>query len=629
MKLLTIDILDTTLIRKCGEPYIIFHLLAHKLFPNDRRLRDTFCQWRLKPKPKESKLTDIYSNECIPAELKSKYTAEHLMKEEIEMEYRNMTSYPMIREFIRKMRDEGWTVKFVSDMYLGNDFFYAKLQDEGILQADDEVIVSCEWGARKDDGTLYERLREKYTPKEWRHYGDNIHSDVRMARNKGVKAKLISCPYLDVEIAMADKSNTLPEAWQSAYLAGICRFARLKMQDSPFARMAADYVVPILLPFVAHLAADIRSQGIDTIHFLSRDGYIMHEMMRNMPQESIHLKYSRISRKAITGAFMHVCSANEFCKIYENPEIRRMRICDIMLKYTGLDTDEIERITGIKTDGYAVSDNKIWQSYVKDIFASQRLIEIIRRMTEDEYRTTVTYLIAQGIFRKNTAIADIGWLGHTRMMLNAIARSCGKEMPIFYYFCVTDNVLGSEYGSYLTYHTENRYPIISHIPALESYFCASPHLTTSHYEFYPDGNVYPVECGGKHNDNTQILTANTEIANMMIQCLSDSGAIHIISSSVLDRWGHTSLQAFSEYKYPIDYNVFTQAEGISGETLARKLTWRDFPFAGRTSDFKFADYAVSIGYTPAKLLWRTRLFAIKFIGRFISMYYLISRQLKH
>ena len=58
MKLASFDIFDTTLIRRCGKPEAVFHILAERLFPNDKDLREVFVVWR--KRTKGNTLKDIY-----------------------------------------------------------------------------------------------------------------------------------------------------------------------------------------------------------------------------------------------------------------------------------------------------------------------------------------------------------------------------------------------------------------------------------------------------------------------------------------------------------------------------------------------------------------------------------------
>lgn len=46
MKLVSFDIFDTVLIRKCGLPENIFYLLANRLYLDNRALREAFLLWR-------------------------------------------------------------------------------------------------------------------------------------------------------------------------------------------------------------------------------------------------------------------------------------------------------------------------------------------------------------------------------------------------------------------------------------------------------------------------------------------------------------------------------------------------------------------------------------------------------
>ena len=47
MKLISFDIFDTVLIRKCGLPENIFPIVAEKLFPNDLAFQQEFVQSRI------------------------------------------------------------------------------------------------------------------------------------------------------------------------------------------------------------------------------------------------------------------------------------------------------------------------------------------------------------------------------------------------------------------------------------------------------------------------------------------------------------------------------------------------------------------------------------------------------
>ena len=46
MRLASFDIFDTTLIRWCGKPEVVFEQLAERLYPNDKAMSEAFLLWR-------------------------------------------------------------------------------------------------------------------------------------------------------------------------------------------------------------------------------------------------------------------------------------------------------------------------------------------------------------------------------------------------------------------------------------------------------------------------------------------------------------------------------------------------------------------------------------------------------
>lgn len=569
--------------------------------------------WRRSVKTQKAIIEDIYTSEKLPSVLTATLPAKKMMEAEVEMERINLLANPQIASLIEQKRKEGWIVKFVSDMYLDSDFFKSTLKETGIYKEGDEVIVSCEWGARKDDGSLYRKIREKFHPTEWIHYGDNINSDVRMARKNGVNAKHVSVPFLDEEKSIIHDDCSMNYGWQYDYLSGLSRAARIELGETPFGRLAADYVVPILLPYVVNVVRDAESKSIKSLHFLSRDGYIMYEMAKFLMTPSLSINYTFISRRALTEAFLHVCTFEEFSQLYENPELRELSVDELLSKYFELDRNAIEQRFGIRLMTN-ISDKKDWDLFTAAIFESDTFMKYLRDKTEYQYQITLDYLSKQGIFSPDTAVADIGWLGHTRMMMNAIARSCSKAMPLFYYFCVTDNVLDIKYGSFNVYHTRNKYRILSHTALFESYLCASPYSTTLRYNIDTQGNPYAVLAEKSKIDNTQIWKTNLSAARFIMKSLIESQAFEYISPLIFDRWGVLCIQNLLYYRFPIEYDVFSHAEGLINNTLAKRLSVRDFPFFSRKADFKFADLAITFGYRQAKIIWSMRDLAVKAIG---------------
>ncbi|MBR5824613.1 MAG: hypothetical protein IKY67_10790 [Paludibacteraceae bacterium] len=157
------------------------------------------------------------------------------------VESENLMVNPAVKAVIDRYRNEGWQIAFISDMYLDSQFLREVLRREGCCCDGDLIYVSCECGVRKDLGTMYDFVRQELNPTEWKHWGDNRRSDVKIAKEKGVDATWVDTTYTDAECGDV--------------LGGYQRAARIALGDNPFVRMAADFVAPAYVPYVLWLIA--------------------------------------------------------------------------------------------------------------------------------------------------------------------------------------------------------------------------------------------------------------------------------------------------------------------------------------------------------------------------------------
>lgn len=93
-------------------------------------------------------------------------------------------------DIFRNLVKSGETAIITSDMYLKKDFF-EKVLSKNNLTGYARLYVSCEEGLRKDDGTLFEKVKNDYAGKSIIHIGDNRKSDFEMPISKGLAAKWI------------------------------------------------------------------------------------------------------------------------------------------------------------------------------------------------------------------------------------------------------------------------------------------------------------------------------------------------------------------------------------------------------------------------------------------------------
>ena len=114
MKLASFDIFDTTLLRRCGKPEAVFHILAERLFPNDKDLREAFVVWR--KSTKGNTLKDVYDKIDSAFLTFARKNKEEMMKAEEETEEDVLIANPSVCKLIDQRRKEGYNIAFISDM---------------------------------------------------------------------------------------------------------------------------------------------------------------------------------------------------------------------------------------------------------------------------------------------------------------------------------------------------------------------------------------------------------------------------------------------------------------------------------------------------------------------------------
>lgn len=497
-KLASYDIFDTTLIRKCGAAQNIFYILSRKLFPQDTALATDFYVWRTNAESgmnshKEHTLEEIYNS--LPNSIISHYSKKEIIEVEKEVEADNLIVNIPIKNEIQEKRKAGFLICFISDMYLDSSFLKSILIHKGCATADDYVFVSCEHGANKrDGGLLYDVVKKHYKGiTKWFHFGDNIHSDVKNAKRKGIKAHHINTSYSKAEKIILDKYKDYPFQIELSILIGLQRAIRINEGDSANVNNACDLIAPIYIPYVYYVIDKAKQLHIETLYFLSRDAYILFELAKTLLREDKpFLRYIYLSRKSILPA----------CEQY-------------------LSEDNIQ----------LTNDQKGWDS-----------------STEDR-SIIIQYLRQEKVLSNSSTIGmvDVGWRGTTRYMLNKlkIEENDGGKIFFFYYGYEND-VIDSEKGAYIPYikYPINDIHIKYWIELVENYFSAAPHTSTIGY--IRKGNMIEPSLESNNNEEmSHVANINIEVCKRIAEYISDSSFLKFDKAFCV--WGTSFLKLFDNH----------------------------------------------------------------------------------
>ena len=305
-KVASFDIFDTCLIRKCGRPVDFFDIFSFHAFKEevDDNTRMAFLLSRIAADEDLDKIDktieDIYENLSFTHE--KLYPKESLIQKEQAFEREMLIPSIVTQKKISELREKGFTILFISDMYLHTDFLKSVLSQYGFFNKGDSIYISCDVGLTKSSGELFEHIaqKEKISYYDWEHYGDNPISDISVPSKMGINCQKIeheSSPFqqkwlLD-EFSTKFRYNNL--------MANIGRAIRYSVPNTIHTLFAIDIISPILVPFVCNIFLDAKSRGITDLYFFSRDAFSAYQIAKTLSNyfDGIHPHYLYTSQEAM------------------------------------------------------------------------------------------------------------------------------------------------------------------------------------------------------------------------------------------------------------------------------------------------------------------------------------------
>lgn len=570
MNLASFDIFDTVLIRKCGKPENVFPLIAESLFPEDTAMQQEYVQWRVYRNEVMARtnpnyiLEDIYDTDAIDSF--RPYTRQQLIDREERKEQEMLTCNPTTMKIVESYRKQGYTIAFISDMYLREDFIKEILVQEGILQDGDYLYVSSSKGHRKDDGTLYDYVREQLHPSNWEHFGDNKQSDYFMAKKKGIKAHNLVADYTPLEKQMIKDSHLFRSYNSLSLLAGLLRTARYKQDNTAEANLTIDFLAAEYIPYVYNCLRDASMRGIKRLYFLSRDSFILEEIAKHIPHEGIDFYYLFVSRASLFLPYLYKADRSKIKSIIFN----NMENVDYFLRHLGLSHDILSQY-GLDVE-FKFADTDSRKEKLLDAIMDERIYTVWQEEAKVQYENCCGYFREQGLFdNEKMALVDVGWVGSTRMMINDIRdRQEHNDSDIFsYYWYLQKDVLPGKYGHYSAFMKDMSLSS-SMVALFERFYSMCPYATTICYKH--DENGYgPVFKG---NVAPKIKAGALYHADVVCQ-LTESMKQYYFENDVLYYWSILAYEQLRYLRQDVDLSLL-KGEIQDGMEVLGKMSVKDY-----------------------------------------------------
>ena len=409
--IVSFDIFDTLILRPFTEPTDLFYFVGNDLgFMDFKNVRmqaeyEARMQCYKNKKHMEIDLKDIWEKFQEMTGISAPKGMELEMQYEMKFCYAN----PFMQKVYQELQKRGKKIIITSDMYLPADFLKKMLQKNGYAGFE-QIFISNEYKASKAKGDLYDLVkREVASDGTLIHIGDNLHSDIAMAK----KHKVDALHYQNVnQYSLMYRAYDMSAMIGSAYR-GIVNnnlYNGLNVYSKPF-EFGFIYGGLFVLGYCNFIHRYCKRNQIDKILFLSRDGDILMQAYKMLYPEDC-FEYAYWSRRAATQLMANENRYDYFRRflyhkvncgktIYE--VLKAMDLESLCEKLPGkiLESDELTD-KNVKTLKEFIEAN--WE-YVKEAYAS-------KHTAAKQY-----YLgILNGC--KKVCAVDIGWAGSGAISLD-------------------------------------------------------------------------------------------------------------------------------------------------------------------------------------------------------------------
>lgn len=542
------DVFDTVLTRTVSPPTAVFRLVAMRagralpgaVTPGQfaalrRRAEQRAVAWHGDGTTLEHIYRELQDSLDLTAE-----AARRIREAELEAEQEVLCPVPKMQSVLRRLRAQGASVLFVSDMYLPASYIQSRLAEHGLWQPGDRLYVSCEHGETKATGKLLQTIQDDLGADGPRivHTGNSQFSDIDGARKAGVAARHRTAANPNRYEAMLGRSAH-ETAGLSTLLAGASRYARLHTKASaprePALRdVAAGVMAPVLTGFVLWMLRHAQERGLEQLYFTSRDGQVLLPIARRLAPVlgvSCALKYVHLSRVALTAARPKLDTLPHTWDFFETAG------GEDLLARLNLSIDDIASALPSDDDRRHVLSKPITdrgKDLLESVISQLNNGAFHSEQIAENRRLLRAYLVQEGFASgRRAGFFDIGWRGTVHGLLSDLLleeEMTDAPLPGFFFGLDADQAPHAAHRTayFFDKHRQvgcrNRL-VESDIYTLLEMFCTADHGTAVGYR-EDDAGVHPVlEPTWAGRMEAWGLPVVHRTMDAFLDCLTQSGAL--------------------------------------------------------------------------------------------------------
>lgn len=458
---ISFDVFDTLIMRYVAKPYHVNEIIKLKVadliggdidFPTLRIKAEEHARQN---KGGDVTLDEIYKSFAVLTKL-DEDTCQKIRELEVSTETSLCLPRREVVDWFKEARRLGKTIWLITDMYMQTPDLERLLKSCGV-EGYDKLLISCETGLRKDTAAIWNDLAAKglNAPDKLMHVGDNETSDIQLAGDRKFGAYHIMSAINLFSQTQFGRSLLENLGDKMSLYAGICLGVVLaKKFHDPFRLRAALtdgtnnlilkdfrelgywlYGAP-LMTFILWLIQKTRSDGVERILFLARDGYFLQPLYQLVTSllnvEPLPSDYFHASRRAVTvAAIRDIEQAKELIKLrFEGTQK------EFFQARFGLDL-------GDDTEIFLPNDSVLFENHSEELIEQiiDEHTEEILRHAEKERANFEQYIANLGGSLDKVGVVDMGYSGTIQFYLQELT---GKTFTGYYFATSSTNRFGRD-----------------------------------------------------------------------------------------------------------------------------------------------------------------------------------------
>ena len=414
---ISFDLFDTLILRPVEQPEDLFYLMGERLnYLDFKRLRME-CEQKAREKKekqvghREVTLKEIW--ETIESQGGLHASLGQAVELETEKEFCFANPYMLL--VLQALKKEQKKIIAISDMYFTLEELEEILQGLGLLEYLEKIYVSSKYGMSKSQGDLYEKVQSDLGESiSIIHVGDNHHGDITKAEQAGLQ----SYHYVDVHtLGLPYRSKALSMITGSLHNGLVNGYIHNGLATySKFYELGFIYGGLFVEGYCRWIHKKVKTEGIDQILFLARDGEILKKAYTLLyPEEGEHVVYAYWSRTAGTKLCYNYYKRDFFLRFLEQKVNQGYALQDI------LESLELVHILPVFLENH--------KEYTKESSFSKKLAHILIAfllkhwtLVKEAYEPQIQ--VAEAYYKElvkdnsSLAIVDIGWAASGAMQLD-------------------------------------------------------------------------------------------------------------------------------------------------------------------------------------------------------------------